>query len=62
MGFGSWDEDEQLDLYLFPVWFVLFLPYGTKVVSIGGEKFEYSKETDIDIRYGCVAFGIELKK
>ena len=60
--FGKWDEDEQPDLYLFPLWFVLFLPYGTKVVSIGGEKFEYSKETDLDTRFGCVAFGIELKQ
>ena len=55
-------SDEQPDLYLFPLWFVLFLPYGTKVVSIGGEKFEYSKETDLDTRFGCVAFGIELKQ
>lgn len=60
--FGRWDKDEQPDLYLFPLWFVLFLPYGTKVVSIGGEKFEYSEETDLDTRFGCVAFGIELKQ
>ena len=60
--FGRWDEDEQPDLYLFPLWFVLFLPYGTKVVSIGGNTFEYSKETDLDIRFGCVAFGVELKQ
>ena len=59
--FGKW-SDEQPDLYLFPLWFVLFLPYGTKVVSIVGEKFEYSKETDIDTRFGCVAFGVELKQ
>ena len=59
--FGEW-SDEQPYLYLFPLWFVLFLPYGTKVVSIGGEKFEYSKETDLDTRFGCVAFGVELKQ
>ena len=58
--FGKW-SDEQPDLYLFPLWFVLFLPYGTKVISIDGNTFEYSKETDLDIRFGCVAFGIELK-
>ena len=60
--FGRWDEDEQPDLYLFPLWFVFFLPYGTKVIGIGGNTFEYSEETDIDIRFGCVAFGIELKE
>ena len=60
--FCQWDKDKQPDLYLFPLWFVLFLPYGTKVVSICGEKFEYSEETDLDTRFGCVAFGIELKQ
>lgn len=62
LGFGRWDEDEQPDLYLFPLWFVFFLPYGTKVTDICGNTFEYSKETDLDIRFGCVAFGIELKQ
>ena len=59
--FGEW-SDEQPYLYLFPLWFVLFLPYGTKVIGINGNTFEYSKETDLDIRFGCVAFGIELKQ
>ena len=59
--FGKW-SDEQPDLYLFPLWFVLFLPYGTKVVGIGGDTFEYTEETDLDTRFGCVAFGIELKQ
>ena len=60
--FGRWYEDEQPDLFLFPLWFVLFLPYGTKVISIDGDTFEYSEETDLDTRFGCVAFGIELKQ
>ena len=59
--FGKW-SDEQPDLYLFPLWFVLFLPYGTKVIGIGGDTFEYSEETDLDTRFGCVVFGIELKQ
>ena len=59
--FGKW-SDEQPDLYLFPLWFVLFLPYGTKVVGIGGNTFEYNKDTDLDTRFGCVAFGIEIKQ
>ena len=59
--FGEW-SDEQPDLYLFPLWFVLFLPYGTKVIGIDGDTFEYSEETDLDTRFGCVAFGIELKQ
>ena len=59
--FCQWSE-EHPNLYLFPLWFVLFLPYGTKVIGINGNTFEYSKETDLDIRFGCVAFGIELKQ
>ena len=59
--FGEW-SGEQPDLYLFPLWFVLFLPYGTKVIGIGGDTFEYSEETDLDTRFGCVAFGVELKQ
>ena len=59
--FGKW-SDEQPDLYLFSLWFVLFLPYGTKVVGIGGNTFEYNKDTDLDTRFGCVAFGIEIKQ
>ena len=49
-------------LYLFPLWFVMLLPYGTKVVSIGGEEFEYNEDTDLDTRLGCVAFGINIYK
>ena len=59
--FGQW-SDEHPDLYLFPLWFVLFLPYGTKVIGIDGDTFEYSEETDLDIRFGCVSFGVELKQ
>ena len=59
--FCQWDE-ENPDLYLFPLWFVLFLPYGTKIIGIGGDTFEYSEEIDLDIRFGCVSFGVELKQ
>ena len=59
--FCKW-SDEQPNLYLFPLWFVLLLPYGTKVIGIDGDTFEYSEETNLDIRFGCIAFGIELKQ
>ena len=58
--FFKWDKD-GLDLYLFPTWFVFFLPYGTKVVDINGNRFEYTKQTDITPRGGHVPFGLELK-
>ena len=59
--FAIW-SDEHPDLYLFPLWFVFFIPYGTKVIDINGNTFEYSEETDLDTRFGCVAFGVELKE
>lgn len=59
--FCQW-SDEQPDFYLFPLWFVFFVPYGTKVISISGEEFEYSENTDLDTRFGCVAFGVEIKQ
>ena len=58
--FFEWDKD-GLNLYLFPTWFVFFLPYGTKVVDINGNRFEYTKQTDVTPRGGHVPFGIELK-
>ena len=58
--FFEWDKD-GLNLYLFPTWFVFFLPYGTKVVDINGKRFEYTKQTDVTPRGGHVPFGIELK-
>ena len=58
--FFKWDKD-GLNLYLFPTWFVFFLPYGTKVVNINGKRFKYTKETDVTPRGGHVPFGLELK-
>ena len=60
--FKMFDKKQMPNLYLFPIWFVLLLPYGTKVVSIGGEEFEYNEDTDLDTRLGCVAFGINIYK
>ena len=32
-------------------------------MSISGEKYKYEEEkADNDIRFGCVAFGIEIKE
>lgn len=59
--FMYWDKETHPDLMLFPLWFALLLPYGTKVITIGGDEVEYTKDTDLDIRFGCVAFGINIK-
>lgn len=59
--FRRWDE-ELPDLWLFPLYLVPLIPEGLEVMSISGDKFKYEKDkTDNDIRFGCVAYGIEIK-
>lgn len=60
--FMYWDKERYPNLMLFPLWFALLLPYGTEVISINGAKFKYSEDTDLDIRFGCVCFGINIEK
>lgn len=57
--FQHWEEGS--DLMLFPLWFTFFIPYGTKVIGFDGKEFEFNEDTDLDIRFGCVAFGINIK-
>jgi hypothetical protein len=56
------DRETNPNLMLFPLWFALLLPYGTKVIDINGNEMEYTKDTDLDIRFGCVAFGVNIKQ
>ena len=58
--FNYWDKETYPELMLFPLWFALLLPYGTKVITIDGDEIEYTEDTDLDIRFGCVAFGINV--
>lgn len=60
--FQYWDRDQYPNLMLFPLWFSLLLPYGTEVISINGGKFNYSEDTDLDTRFGCVGFGINIER
>lgn len=59
--FQRWDE-EQPNFWLFPLYLVPIIPEGLEVMSISGDKFKYEKDkADNDIRFGCVAYGIEIK-
>jgi len=58
IGFRMWNED----LLLFPLWYTFVLPYGTKVIDINGKEFEFNNNTDLDHRFGYVAFGIIFPK
>ena len=61
IGFSLW-SDEQPNLYLIPGYLYKFLPEGMELISISGEKKIVGKDyIDNDTRFGCLAFGIELK-
>lgn len=61
MRFSKWDNNS--DLYLFPLWFVPLIPIGTELTTISGDKIIYDgTNIDNDIRFGCIAYGIELKE
>ena len=58
--FKRWGDD-QPDLWLFPLYLVPIIPEGLEVTFISGEKAKYEKDKmDNDIRFGCVAYGIEI--
>jgi len=57
LGCAKW-EDES-DLFLLPIWMVPFLPQGFKLESFGGDfAIVGTDDFDKDIRFGCVAWGI----
>lgn len=61
LGFAKWSEDTP-DLYLIPLYLLPILPIGTKLTCISGETLTYDgKNVDNDIRFGCIAYGIEIK-
>lgn len=60
--FMLWDE-EQPDLYLIPLYLLPVIPIGTELTCISGEKVVYDgHNVDNDIRFGCIAYGIEIKE
>ena len=57
MRFCKWDEES--DLWLIPLWFVPLLPVGIELTTISGAKVTYTGDNiDLDIRFGCTAYGI----
>lgn len=56
-------SDEKSDLLLIPLYLLPIIPIGTELTSIFGEKVIYDgHNVDKDIRFGCVAWGIEIKE
>jgi hypothetical protein len=73
MGFGGWnappgtgDDDPKdaerfggMQLLLIPGEWYAHIPEGTSIVSIMGERETFKRgETDDDIRFGCLAYGV----
>lgn len=64
LGCRPWDEpnDEGMVLMLFPGEWYDLIPKGFKIVDINGNTESFApKETDDDIRFGCLAYGIMVK-
>ena len=50
-------------LWLIPLYLLPIVPKGTELISICGEVVKYDgTNVDNDIRCGCIAYGIKLKK
>ena len=60
--FRKWDDDMP-NLWLFPLYLVPIIPEGLEITYLDGEKGIYHKdEMDNDIRFGVVAYGIEIEE
>lgn len=59
LGFGLWDDN----LYLIPLYLLPIIPLGTELTSIDGQTVKYNGlNVDDDVRYGCIAWGINIEK
>ena len=57
--FGKWDD--ETDLYLIPLYLLPVIPIGIRLTSINGDTVIYDgTNIDNDIRFGCVAWGINI--
>lgn len=62
LGFVRWDESDP-DLYLIPLYLFPILPIGSRLRSILGETIIYNgSNVNNDNRFGCIAYGIEIKE
>lgn len=60
--FRRWDEDMP-DLFLIPLYLLPIVPIGTELTTINGDKVLYlGDNVDKDTRFGCIAYGIEIKE
>lgn len=59
LGFMLWDDETEEKLFLVPLWAFDLIADGTELISISGDKVvKGSDEIDLDVRFGCIAYGI----
>lgn len=59
LGFGKWEDESNL--YLIPLYLLPIIPIGTELTCISGKKVIYDGHNVYnDIRFGCIAWGIEI--
>lgn len=61
LGFGRWSHDSEL--WLIPLWAWNHVSDGVKLTSISGDtKIKGSDKIDTCNRFGCMAWGFDLKR
>lgn len=58
LGFGRWDRESGLRLI--PLWLVSYISDDTELTCLDGSK-ALKKDCDLDVRFGCIAYGIVIK-
>lgn len=62
LGFRPWNDGDP-ELWLIPFWLMPHIPDGFPVAAIDGEHLAWDKNRiDDDVRFGCLAYGIEVPK
>jgi hypothetical protein len=60
LGFSLWDDRDEEKLYLIPLWAWNIIADGTPLKSINGETKLKDSTIDLDVRGGCIAYGVVL--
>lgn len=59
LGFGGWEEG----LTVIPLWAWNYIADGETLLCIDGKPYVKGKDAiDLDVRFGCIAFGFETPK
>ena len=58
--FSKWDDEPNV--YLIPLYLAEHMPKGIEVFCINGTSKKWDGTEDLDIRFGCIAFGLKPKE